>query len=568
MSKSKHAVYWLWLLVCWSCGTPTEDLVVARVGEVEIDAPQLLEFEERLHPDLRSKKTGADAYFDYLQTMIDKELMVLEAKKRGLDQRADFRRKMDKLHSDRVLRRFLQLEVYDKIVHTQEEMLAHQRETGRDRAVQVRRIVVATIEEARAIKAALEGGDDFDAWASRNLLDETQLEGGRYLIKDELYPRILQEKVFPLAPGQFSEPVLFNDQFGVYEITAEAPVKLSVVQSVIEAELLKEKLPPAVQALSARLRQELDFVVHDQALERVRGRIGQGAKAFSAEEREQPIYEHEASTLSSAETSGTFTIGDLLDFARELGVGFPEDAPEQFDWFVRDIVEPRALLLAGAYTAGVDREEAVVAWFQERQLSNLLVAMRRDVVDGVFASREEAQAFYDRHSNLFRPLESIGVREILVRTEEEALALREEVERGGDLGALAAEHTLRRRGKANQGEFHLHPWEKQQFVPLFEAAQGQKIGALIGPIALEVAAAEVLSSEPISGPYYAIFRLLDSTINAAPRPFAQAERRARALVRRQKQERLFGQFIIQLRHEYAAQIEVFRAQVEALVRDF
>ena len=114
-------------------------------------------------------------------------------------------------------------------------------------------------------------------------------------------------------------------------------------------------------------------------------------------------------------------------------------------------------------------------------------------------------------------------------------------------------------GKANQGEFHLHPWEKQQFVPLFEAAQGQKIGALIGPIALEVAAAEVLSSEPISGPYYAIFRLLDSTINAAPRPFAQAERRARALVRRQKQERLFGQFIIQLRHEYAAQIEVFRA---------
>ena len=161
MSRAKHAVYWLWLLVCWSCSTPTEDLVVARVGEVEIDAPQLLEFEERLHPDLRSKKTGADAYFDYLQTIIDKELMVLEAKKRGLDQRTDFRRKMDKLHSDRVLRRFLQLEVHDKIVHTQEEMLAHQRETGRDRAVQVRRIVVATIEEARAIKAALEGGDDF-----------------------------------------------------------------------------------------------------------------------------------------------------------------------------------------------------------------------------------------------------------------------------------------------------------------------------------------------------------------------------------------------------------------------
>lgn len=531
--------------------------MVARVGEVEIDAPQLLEFEERLHPDLRSKKTGADAYFDYLQTMIDKELMVLEAKKRGLDQHADFRRKMDKLHSDRVLRRFLQLEVHDKIVHTQEEMLAHQQKTGRDRAVQVRRIVVATRQEAHAIKAALERGADFDTYADRNVLAETRLEGGRSLLKDELYPRILQEKVFPLAPGQFSEPVFFNDQFGVYEVTAERPVALSIVQSVIEAELLKEKLPPAVQALSARLRQELDFAIHAQALDLVSGRVGQGAKAFSAAEREQPIYEH---------ASGVFTIGDLLDFARALGVGFPADAPERFDWFVNDIVEPRALLLAGAHTAGIDREEEVVAWFQRRWLSNLLVAMRRDVVDGVFASREEARAFYDRHPDLFRPLESITVQEVLLRTEEEALALREEVERGGNLGALAAEHTLRRRGRANQGEFHLHPWEKQQFVPLFEAAQGQKIGALIGPIALEVAAAEVLSPEPISGPYYAIFRLLDSTIDAAPRPFAQAEHRARALVRRQKQERLFGQFIIQLRHQYAAQIEVFRTQVEALVR--
>lgn len=558
MIRAKYAVYWLGFLVCWGCGRPADDLVVARIGEVAIDAPQLLEFEEKLHPDLRSKKTGAAAYFDYLQTMIDKELMVLEAKKRGLDQRADFRRKMDKLHSDRILRRFLQLEVHDKIVHTPEEMLAHQRASGRDRAVQVRRIVVATIQEARAIKAALDGGADFDEYASRNLLAATQLAEGRYLIKDELYPSILQEEVFPLAPGQFSEPVAFNDQFGVYEITAEVPVKLSVVQSVIEAELLKEKLPPAVQALSARLRQELDFVVHAQALEQVRGRIGQGAKAFAATEREQPIYEH---------ASGVFTIGDLLDFARELGVGFPQDAPERFDWFVQDIVEPRALLLAGAYTAGVDREEAVVAWFQKRWLSNLLVAMRREVVDDVFASREEARAFYDRHPHLFRPLESIGVQEILLRTEEEALALREEVERGGDLGALATEHTLRRRGRANQGEFHLHPWEKQQFVPLFEAAQGQKIGALIGPIAVQVAAAEVLSSEPVSGPYYAIFRLLDSTINAAPKPFAQAERRARALLRRQKQERLFGQFILQLRHQYAAQIEVFRAQVEALVRN-
>ena len=58
MIRSKYAVYWLWLLFFWSCGTPTEDLVVARVGEVEIDAPQLLEFEEKATPRSAEQKDG------------------------------------------------------------------------------------------------------------------------------------------------------------------------------------------------------------------------------------------------------------------------------------------------------------------------------------------------------------------------------------------------------------------------------------------------------------------------------------------------------------------------------
>ena len=179
-------------LLCASlagCGGLDEQMVLATVGEMEISTDDLLEFESRLSGDRLSEKPGAAGYLDYLQTLIDKELMLQEARRRGLDQDPQLRGKLSKERADRIIKRFLKLEVYDKIEYTEEELRELQEQTGRDRAIRVRRIVLRTEEEADEVAAAWRRGTDFGELAARTVLEETDLSGGRWLLKDELKPR-------------------------------------------------------------------------------------------------------------------------------------------------------------------------------------------------------------------------------------------------------------------------------------------------------------------------------------------------------------------------------------------
>ena len=55
-------------------------------GDRRITASELIDFEQRLPAQLKTKKSGLDGYRDYLQTIIDKEIFLQEAVKRGLDE--------------------------------------------------------------------------------------------------------------------------------------------------------------------------------------------------------------------------------------------------------------------------------------------------------------------------------------------------------------------------------------------------------------------------------------------------------------------------------------------------
>ena len=62
--------------------------------------------------------------------------------------------------------RFLKLEVYDKIESTEEELGELQKQTGRDRAIRVRRIVLRTEEEANEVAASWRRGTDSEELAA------------------------------------------------------------------------------------------------------------------------------------------------------------------------------------------------------------------------------------------------------------------------------------------------------------------------------------------------------------------------------------------------------------------
>ena len=69
-----------------ACSAPPEldQNVVARVGDVEISFDDLQGFKAGLPALLLSEKQGVGALEEYLQSMVDMELMLLEARLREL----------------------------------------------------------------------------------------------------------------------------------------------------------------------------------------------------------------------------------------------------------------------------------------------------------------------------------------------------------------------------------------------------------------------------------------------------------------------------------------------------
>ena len=85
------------LALCMSCTEKTDapevtqdDLVVAQVGDKAITAEQLREFSDNLPQRHQGTKTGLARARDHLQTMIDMELLLMEAQNERIAQSPDF----------------------------------------------------------------------------------------------------------------------------------------------------------------------------------------------------------------------------------------------------------------------------------------------------------------------------------------------------------------------------------------------------------------------------------------------------------------------------------------------
>ena len=551
-------------IVLSGCGEDAHGPVLAEVGDTRIHAAQLRRFEERLVESLRSKEAGIEGRRQHLQALIDKEILIREAAVRGWDRDRDMRRKLEREWTERLVNEFFAREVDAKIVLEEREIHDHYLKAGRNRAVMGGKIEVESREEAEEIVRLLQGGADCGELArQRSTHRATAEQGGRfmgYATKDQMPLPVMQEKVFPLAKGQISEPIpLPGGTYGVFQVMDEAPVSLERVRSIVVTELHREKAGLRSMELGRELRDALDVQPREDGFELLAARLESEGHAFSEAERNTVLYEFDG---------GTIAVGEFVDSAQENYREFSGDVREQVRWFAESVLVPRALAVQAARNAGIDREREMVAWHQAREQERLLAVIRKKVTSDVQVDEDEARHFYAQNLQRFVPQEALTLDEILVATREEAVALRDRIERGEALRLLAQQHTLRRMAMPDSGRFHLHWYQKEAHEALFAAAQGVGPGQLLGPIEVEVPARQVLSPSGAASAnrYYSVFRVVESTLGAGPKPFAEVAARAQAMVLRRKRDAAFFQFLGELRRQYEPQVKIHEENLRTLVQ--
>ena len=547
------------------CGEDAHGPVLAEVGETRIHTAQLRRFEERLAESLRSKEAGIEGRRQHLQALIDKEILIQEAAARGWDRDPDLRRKLEREWTERLVNEFLAREVDAKIALEDQEIHDHYLKTGRNRAVKAAKIVVESREEAEEIVRLLQGGADFGELArQRSIHRPTAEQGGRYAgyaTKDQMPLPVMQEKVFPLKKDQITEPIpLPGGTYGVFQVVVEVPVPLERVRSVVEAELHREKAGFRSMELGRELLEVLDLRPREDGIEFLAARLESEGHTFSEVERGTVLYEFDG---------GTVTVGEFVDAARENYREFSGDVQEQVRRFAESVLVPRALAMQAAHKAGIDREREMVAWRQAREEERLLAVIRKKVTGDVQVDEAEARRFYAQNPRYFIPKEALTLDEILVATREDAVALRDRIERGEDLRVLAQQHTLRRMAIPDSGRFHLHWYQREAHQALFEAAQEAAPGDLLGPIEVEVPARQVatLGGAASADRYYSVFRVVESILGGSPQPFAEVATRAWAMVLRRKRDAAFFQFLGELRRQYEPQVKIHEENLRTLVQE-
>ena len=543
------------------CGGEAKGPVLAEVGETPIHASELHRYEERLAESLRSREAGIEGRRQHLQALIDKEILIQEAAARGWDRDPEMRRKLHREWTERLVNEFLAREVDAKVTLEDQEIQDHYLETGRDRAVKAAKIVVESREEAEEIVGLLEGAADFGELArQRSIHRPTAEEGGRYAgyaTGDQMPLAVMQEKVYPLEAGQITEPILLPEgTYGVFTVVEEVPVRLEQVRSVVEAELHRQKAGVRSMELGRELREALNLQPREDGFDLLAARLESGERAFSEADRATVLYEFDG---------GTVTVGDLVDSGREKYREFSGEAREQARRFAEAVLVPRALIVQAALKAGIDREPKMAAWRRARQEERLLTVIRKEVTGEVQTDGDEALRFYEQNPGLFVPHENLALDEILVATPDEAAAFRDRIEAGEDLRLLAVQHTLRRLAIPDSGRFHLHWYQRDAHTALFESARGAAPGDLVGPVEVEMPAREAAAPGGAEGRYYSVFRIVESTLGAGPRPFAEVEARARAMVLRRKRDAAFYRFLGELRKRYEPRVQIHEEHLSALV---
>ena len=555
-------------LVLAGCAKDAEELedpVLAQVGDRRITASQLIDFEQRLPAQLKTKKAGLDGYRDYLQTLIDKEIFLQEALKRRLDEVPEVAQKLAREKAERLLRLLFEREFLAKVHVDEQELRAAYEAADKEREVKLRLIIVATQQEAEEIRQSLADGRDFAELAlSRSLHQSTAPHGGEldgYLTANRI-PIYLQQYINALAVGEYSEPIsLPNGQFGIYQVMFARPVSFATASHALEAKLREEKTTELIEAFLAQLRTDIDLQANAATLRSLQQQVAAGrrGKEYSAAERAEELFQFRG---------GRVTVGDFWQYADELKMGFSGDIAESVRWFAEDVLLPRALFLHVAYERGLDREEPIARWHQHRKDALLLLALRQTAVkDQVQIEPEAVRNLYDERPELFTAPEEVSLQEIMVQTRAEAVALKERIEAGEAMGPLADAHTLRTVGKGAQGQFHIHAFEQSFYRELIDAVRNAEVGRLYGPLAVTAQAAQVVGPEamPRGGEYYSVFKVLEQNFGRAPEPFDTAAKRARALLKRAEESRLADEFLRGLRRDYDARVAVYEDELETLL---
>ncbi len=528
------------------CTVEMGDRVVAQIDDAKITVDQLQKFIDSLPEETKAETTRVEEARNHLNTMINIELMIMEARAADLDKSPEFLARLAQVRREKLVSTFQDraLEVEEDV--EEGEVREYAERMGLTRAVRLADIMVPSRENALAVLRELKDGVPFGQVAQKwSINKKTAAQGGdlgRYTTREHMVTP-LQDKLFSLALGEVSEPIKIGGSYSIFTVIADSSIELSPDRKLaIQMGLKKEKKQRALSTLVAELKEKHHLELDREGLALIVEKVRGGASFATEAERNIVLYKYDG---------GEITAQDLAEAGHVLkGNALAQlSDSSQVTAFAERHVVPKAMLVEAALRAGIDEEAEMVKWSGNQAKQLLISALRARLLRAkVTIAENELRQFYEAHAERYLHPEQIEVQEVLVETEAEALRLMEQIQKGARLGDLAKEYSIRSlEDRDEEGRFHFHLFEQAFLGGFVEVAEKAEIGALTGPVKVDEG--------------YSIFKVLSR--ERKRETFQEAEWRVRSQLRREKNRKAFNQFIEEVRNKYAAKVVIREDNLKA-----
>jgi peptidyl-prolyl cis-trans isomerase C len=531
------------IALCALVSCAKKEVVLATVGEEVITASQL-EIKMKQQPaKFSSFADELERKRRVLEGMAEQILLLKGAYERGYDTDEEILSKLEQQEPTLLLQLLYDQEVTAKSKVNEGEVRDFYNRQGEE--IKIRHILVKSKAVVDSLYQRLVDGEDFAVLAEARSIDPTSAMGGElgYFRWGSMISGF-QEAAFKLEVGEFSKPVETPYGWHLIKLDDRRPVELepyekvkssmkkqleSLKQGELSAQFL-ERLTEKAQFTPAPILQEDFWEKYQSAPESLQVREKR-AKIYNEEELQTPVLSY---------SLGEWTLKELLEFLDKLA---PMEYPDWDDTeALQDVLGKylrRDLLLAEANAQRLDESDEYEVALRMAKEDLMAQKFRTEVLEKtITVSEAELKDFYEGNRDRFRVPAEYHLREINVKTEEEAEDLIRRLKWGEDFARLARENTLRTHLAEKGGD--LGYLKSFQYPPLYQAASEMKTGEISDPI-------------QIAGTWSVI--KLEGEKKEGIRPYKEAKSEIQRTLTNRKKSEAYESYLKPLKEEFPIEID-------------
>ena len=273
---------------CAKRGEQKSGVQVAKVGSEVITKDDVEKELKALPSQIQNMFQGPEGAGKFVDELVKREMLYQEAKKKGLDNTPEYKKKVDDFKKITLIGSLLEKEVEEKSKVTDNDIKtyydAHKSELTMNNQIKASHILVKTEDEAKKISDQLKKGGDFAKLAKEKSIDPGSAKNGGdlgFFSKGQMVPEF--EKIaFNLKVGQISEPVKTQFGYHIIKVTGRKEgqiVEFDKVKNLltqrVTAEKQKEVFDSYMNSLKGSYKVDINKDAVSQLAEANKGKAGQ-----------------------------------------------------------------------------------------------------------------------------------------------------------------------------------------------------------------------------------------------------------------------------------------------------